>query len=376
MIFERKIEAKIKKYLFQGDVIVIYGARQVGKTVLVKKMLEEYGKNGKYINCELEQNRLALGTTNSEKLRMFLGKQRIIVLDGAQKVDNVGSVLKILVDEFPETQIIATGSSSFELARGISEPLTGRTKTFLLLPLSVEEIRGRSTLIEVEARLEGLLRFGSYPKVLGKTNEEARFELEELGSKYLFRDTLEFEGIKKSALVTRLLQLLALQIGGEVSFEEIATKLGINRLTVMKYIDVLEQAFVIFKLNSFSRNFRDEVSKSVKIYFWDLGVRNYLIQSFNELELRDDVGRLWENFCIGERMKFNKNNLNFANSYFWRTYGQKEIDYVEEAGGKLTGFEFKWGADKWRVPGSFLETYGGSRVEVVNRDNWWEFVGG
>jgi len=376
MIFHRRIQANIEKYLFKGDVVVLYGARQVGKTVLSQTILKKYVGTSKYINCELEQNQRALETTNSEKLKAFLGNYKLIVLDEAQKVANIGKVLKILHDTFPEIQIIATGSSSFDLANGVSEPLTGRAKTFELFPLSVEEIKDSFDLFKVEAVLENLLRFGSYPKIFGKSEEEMKLDLDDLVSKYLYKDILEFEKIKKSKLIFNMCQLLALQVGSEVSYEELAVKLGINRLTVMKYLDVLEQSYVIFRLNSFSRNLRDEVSTSVKVYFWDLGVRNCLIQSYNPLNLRDDVGKLWENFCIIERRKRNKNNLRMANSYFWRTYYQREIDYIEEADGLLKGFEFKWGnCGKPRIPKLWLETYKNASFEVVNRENYLEFVG-
>ena len=376
MIYQRKIQANIEKYLFKGDIIILYGARQVGKTVLSETILKKYENASKYVNCELEQNRKAIETTNSEKLKTFLGSYKLVVLDEAQKVTDIWMVLKILHDTLPEIQIIATGLSSFDLARGVSEPMTGRAKTFELFPLSIGEIIDGFDMFKVEASLENLLRFGSYPKIFGKSEEEMRIDLDELTSKYLFRDILEFEKIKKSRLIFNMCQLLALQVGSEVSYEELAVKLGINRLTVMKYLDILEQSFVIFRLNSFSRNLRDEISRSVKVYFWDLGVRNSLIQAYNQLNLRDDVGRLWENFCIIERIKKNKNNLRYVNGYFWRTYKQKEIDYVEEADGKLAGFEFKWGtADKQRVPKLWLETYKNASYEVVNRENYWNFIG-
>lgn len=355
--------------------IVLYGARQVGKTVMSQSILKKYSDNAKYINCELEQNKIALSTTNSEKLKAFLGDYKLIVLDETQKVTNIGLVLKILHDTFPEIQIIATGSSSFDLASGVSEPLTGRAKTFELFPLSIEEVKNNFDLFKVEGSLENILRFGSYPKIFGKSEEEMRLDLDDLVSKYLYRDILEFEKIKKSGLIFNMCQLLALQVGSEISYQELAEKLGINRLTVIKYLDILEQSFVIFKLYSFARNLRDEISGSVKIYFYDLGVRNSLIQAYNPLNLRDDVGKLWENFCIVERRKNNNNNFRFVNSYFWRTYQQKEIDYVEEVNGKLAGFEFKW-SDRGttRLPKLWLETYKNASFEVVDRENYGGFV--
>lgn len=376
MILTRSIEEKIKKYLFKGDAIVIYGARQVGKTTLANKFLKEYGGEAKYYNCELRENRDLLETTNSQDLRRLVSKYKLVILDEAQKISEIGSILKILVDTFPEVQIMATGSSSFDLANKINEPMTGRTKTFTLFPLSVEEVVNNFDYAKVVGDLENILRFGLYPKVYGKDEEESRMELSELVNKYLYRDILTFSQIRKSALIEDLLKLIALQVGSEVSYEELAMKLGVDRLTVIKYLDILEQMFVIFRLRAFSRNLRDEVSKSVKIYFWDVGMRNAILGLYNNLSVRDDVGKLWENFCIVERMKHKSNNFVVGSSYFWRTYDQKEIDYIEEAEGKINGFEFKWGKEtKIRGKNKFEETYGGN-VKIINRENYLDFVEG
>jgi len=370
----RKIEESIKRALFKGKIIIIYGARQVGKTTLVKKILSEYGKDGQYYNCELLSVERGLSEPEAEKIRSFLGNYKLVVLDEAQKIPDIGRILKIMVDTYPEMQIIATGSSSFDLQQKISEPMTGRIFQFILYPLSVREITdygGRQTLY---AKLESLLRFGGYPEIFFLGEKDAQGRLNEIASNYLYRDILQFEGLKKSEVIKNLLQALALQLGQEVSYQELAVKLGINRLTIQKYIGILEQSFVIFKLNAFSRNKRKEISKSIKVYFYDLGIRNSLIENFNPLEIRNDVGALWENFCIIERKKENDVQGRFANMYFWRTYDQKEIDLVEEREGKLFGYEFKWKNKKIKPPKDFLSRYPGSSFQGITSDNFDKFL--
>jgi len=371
----RIIEKSVKERLFKEKIIIIYGARQVGKTTLVKKILAEYGEKGKYLNCELLSVEQGLLTMEAEKIKSFLGDYKIIVLDEAQNIPDIGKILKILVDTYPELQIIATGSSSFDLANKVSEPLTGRTFTFILYPLSLTEIKQNHDLFFIESKLENILRFGSYPEVFSLDEKSVQERLMEIASKYLYKDILKFESIKKSSLVKNLLQLLALQLGQEVSYNELAQKLGVNRITVQKYIDILEQSFIIFKLNAFSRNIHKEISKSIKVYFYDLGIRNSLISNFNPLNIRNDKGALWENFCIIERKKINEFNFKFANVYFWRTYDQKEIDYVEEIDGKITGYEFKWNPEKtFKIPNDFVKNYN-AKVEKIDKSNYWKFLG-
>ncbi|MDP3989178.1 MAG: ATP-binding protein [bacterium] len=374
-IFTRTIEKELKDRLFQNKVIILYGARQVGKTTLVKKILSEYAEKGKYLNCENLSVQQGLATEESSTLKSFLGDNSLIVLDEAQKIPNIGLKLKLLVDTFPELQIIATGSSSFDLANSLSEPLTGRTFHFMLTPLSVEEIRSHTDLFTVSAQIEKLMRFGSYPEIYSLTDDVAMEHINEIASAYLYKDILQFEGIKKSSIVQKLLQLLALQLGQEVSYNELATQLKVSRPTVQKYLDILEKSFVVFTLRAFSRNKRKEISKSVKVYFYDNGIRNSLIQNFNPLSLRDDVGALWENFCISERYKYNVSHRHQPNSYFWRTYDQKEVDYVEEANGEIHGFECKWNPEKSiKIPRTFIETYSAD-VTVVTPKNCWNFFG-
>jgi len=373
-MINRKIEKNIVENLFKGKVIIIYGAKQVGKTTLVKKIADDYKGQSSYFNCDLISVQDALSIPEANRIKDFLGDHNIIILDEAQRIKNIGPTLKILIDTYPELQIIATGSSSFDLANEINEPLTGRKIVFNLFPLSVEEIMGDNGFLYIDSKLEKILRYGTYPDVFFSEDKEAASKLEEIASSYLFKDILSFDKIKKSSIIVKLLQLLALQVGSEVSYNELATKLGINRITVEKYIDILEQCFILFRINSFSRNLRNEISKAIKIYFYDLGVRNILIKNLNPLDIRNDAGFLWENFCILERIKRNKYNNIFANYYFWRTYDQKEIDFIEERDGKLFAYEFKLNKEHSKAPSIFLETYKNSQYQTINRENYYKFL--
>lgn len=375
-MISRLLETLIEKYLFRGRVIVLYGARRVGKTTLVKHLLAKHAdKRTRYLNCDLLSVRTALQVEESTALNAYLGEQDLVVLDEAQQIENIGRILKILVDEFPAMQVIATGSSSFHLLNQSAEPLTGRMYRFELYPLSLAELAGDQGYSAVDPRLELLLRFGSYPAIIDLPEAEARLALDELVSNYLYRDALAFIGLRKSTVLIKLLELLARQVGQEVSYQELGQALGIDRRTVVNYIDLLEQCFVLFRLGAFSRNLRKEISKSVKVYFYDLGVRNGLIQNFTPLALRSDIGALWENFCIVERLKLLHYRQQFANQYFWRTYDQQEIDYLEEADGRLQGYEFKWSPNaKVKEPTAFLQSYPGSQVERIDRSNYWRFL--
>ncbi len=365
---------KLKQDLFKGKTIVLYGARQVGKTTLVKNLLNEFGADGRYLNCEILSVEQSLKDAEPEKLKAFLGNYKVIVFDEAQSIPETGKILKVITDSIKEVQIIATGSSSFDLANKTTEPMTGRVIHHTLFPLSINEIKTKEDWLSVESKIDKLLRFGSYPEIYLSNEEDGINKLLEVASSYLFKDLLKFEGINKSSLLKNLIVSLALQLGNEVTYNELATRLGVNSITVQKYIDLLEQCFVIFKLNSFSRNIRKELTKSFKIYFYDNGIRNALINNFNPLSLRNDVGALWENFCISERIKANAYNNKRVNSYFWRTYDQKEIDYVEEGGGKITGYEIKYSdKHKLKIPKTFVSTYN-AEVHKVVRNNYWKFV--
>jgi len=375
-MIQRSIMERVISRLFKGRVVTILGARRVGKTTLVNAILERFpDKRTRYLNCDHLQVQHALTIQDPEPLKAYLGDYDLVVLDEAQNIPEAGRVLKILVDAYPEMQIIATGSSSFDLANKTSAALTGRVFPFDLYPLSLAEIAGSQGYSVIEPRIELLLRFGSYPGILDLSEEDARGQLTELVSNYLYKDVLTYVGIRKSSVVFDLLRMLALQIGKEVAYPELGAALGIDRRTVANYIDILEQSFVIFRLGAFSRNLRKEVAKSQKIYFCDVGVRNAILQAYAPLELRNDVGELWENFCIMERRKLTHNKGGHPNEYFWRTYDQKEIDYIEEQDGKLTGFECKWNpARRMRKPKDFLDAYPNSTVNQVDRANYWRYL--
>lgn len=370
--YPRIIQPAIEQVLYKGKVIVIYGARQVGKTTLIRAIQEKHPEDSLYLNCDEPDIRNALSDKTSTELRRLLGTKTLILIDEAQRVRNIGLTLKLLVDTSPEIQIIATGSSSFDLSNNISEPLTGRKVEFPLYPLSVGELLSQSSPLEMQRSLEYHLRYGMYPGVVFR--DQAAETLLEITRSYLYKDILEFQTVKNPDLLHRLLQALALQVGSEVSYNELGSMLGIDKVTVGRYVSLLEQGYVIFHLPPYSRNLRKEIGRQRKIYFHDLGVRNALINNFNPLALRQDVGMLWENFFVSERLKYIHNQRRHPNVFFWRTYDGKEIDYLEEEGGQLTGFECKWGSDKWRVPEAFLSAYSGSQVHLVNRTNVLDFI--
>lgn len=376
---------KIKRFLLSqmqfslqpGKVIVLYGPRQVGKTTLAKELLEILPLRSKFVNADEIAYRDVLASQSSQRLGELLGDAELLVIDEAQRVPEIGLNLKILVDSFPHARIIATGSASFDLANKISEPLTGRKLTFNLFPVSYREIQGTIGVIETRSQLERWLVWGGYPAIVTTDDLISRERLlGELVGSYLYRDILELEGIRRADKIVDLLRLLAFQIGQEVSVSELATSLGLNRLTVERYLDLLEKVFVIFKVNGFSRNLRKEVTKNSRYYFYDNGVRNSLIQNFNPLVLRNDIGQLWENFLVMERRKTNQLAGRAVNAYFWRTYDQKEIDCIEEHGGKLYGYEFKWQSSDIRrsVRQEFLETYPNSELMTISQDNFEEFL--
>ncbi len=374
MFIKREIQDKIDKLLFKNKIIIIYGARRVGKTTLSKHYIEKYN-NSMYINCELLQYKKVLETTDTELLKDFFGNKKLIILDEAQSIKNIGLVLKIIIDTMPEIQIIATGSSSFDLANKVSEPLTGRSRQFILYPFSWNELKQKYDLPTLNIKIQSFLRFGMYPDVVDMNEKDAIEELESIASNYLYKDILQFGNLKRSDLILKLLRAIALQTGNEVSYNELANMLQENVHTVKHYIEMLEKAFIIYRLSSYSRNMRKEIAKGQKIYFYDLGIRNILIRNFNPLDIRNDKGELWENFCINERIKHNMNNRIFTNSYFWRTYTKQEIDYIEEMDGKIKCFEFKFNPKaKFKIPKDFLDNYKNSSFEVINPGNFYKFV--
>jgi predicted AAA+ superfamily ATPase len=371
---DRAIGAAVKSKLFRGKVIVIYGARQVGKTTLVRELLKEVGVESAYFNCDEIDVRTALTDKTSTELRAFLGNGKLVILDEAQRVRNIGLVLKLLIDRFPELQIVATGSSSFDLSNEISEPLTGRKFEFHLYPFSLEEVSGTTPFPDLDRMLPRRLVFGMYPEVFLSGGREEGDLLREIAGSYLYKDVLSYQRVKNPEVLEKLLRALALQLGNEVSYNELSATVGVDKKTVANYLRILEKAFIIFRLGPLRRNLRSELKKLRKVYFYDVGIRNAVINNLNPLELRQDVGALWENFMIAERRKRNGNHGVFCDSYFWRTHQQQEIDYLEEREGRLAGFEFKWHGRKYRVPRKFLESYPGSEVNVVTRENYRSFV--
>lgn len=324
-------------------------------------------------DINVQQN---LASQDALKLKNYLGDAQFIVIDEAQRVKNIGINLKILIDTYPEIQIIATGSSSFDLANEITEPLTGRKWEYFLPPLTLVELEQAYQRPQLVALLPHLLNFGLYPEVVNASGFNIKRQLEEITNDYLFKDVLAFEGQKNAEFVFKLLQLLAFQIGNEVSYNELANILRVSKTLVEKYIYLLEETFVIFRLGPLSRNLRKEVGKNRKIYFWDTGLRNALIQNFNDANLRPDIGALWENFCIAERIKQLKVQYITRNTYYWRTYDQKELDYVEEGEGELHGYEIKWGNGKKKIHQDFLKAYEKSSIQLINGETFWKFVTG
>ncbi|MCD4746302.1 MAG: ATP-binding protein [Bacteroidales bacterium] len=365
---------KIAPWLFQEKVIILYGPRQVGKTTLVNEIIKQQ-PDSQYLNCERQNVNDLLASLNLEKIMSFLGSSRLIVFDEAQKVSRIGDVLKLLIDTYPDKQYIATGSSSFELSNEISEPLTGRNIKFLMFPLSLSELSGRYDRFQLDDKLSFFLRFGTYPDIVDRDEKQKMQLLDELTSDYLFRDVLSFDNIRRSDMLVNLLKAIALQLGNEVSYRELSNLLKLSVETVQKYLQLFEKSFVLFSLPSFSRNLRNEIARSRKFYFYDLGVRNSLLQNFTLPENRSDMGALWENFCIMGRMKKHQAEGRKANMYFWRTYQQKEIDLIEEWGGKLKAFEFKFsGKRNPKPPKEFINTYPNVTFKVVNRENYFDFL--
>lgn len=373
MIIKRTIQKEIEQLLFKKKIIVIYGARQVGKTVLVKEIQKKDSENSIYFNCDEPDIREALTEKTSTEIKAFLGNKKLVIIDEAQRIKNIGLTLKLLFDNFPDIQIIATGSSSFELSNKIAEPLTGRKFEFYLYPFSFEELSAIYSEIETGRLLERMMLFGMYPDIaLSKDDSEKK--LKDLARSYSYKDILQYQNIRNPEILEKLLQALALQIGNEVSYGELANLLGIDKNTVSNYIQILEKAFIIFRLGPFSRNLRNELKKLRKIYFYDNGIRNALINNFNPVNLRQDIGALWENFAISERQKYLNNHGIDKQVYFWRTKQKQEIDYLEELGGKLSGFEFKWNKEKFRPPKVFLKAYPESEIELISRNNYRDFI--
>lgn len=375
MYIHQKQLDQLKTMTQPEKVVVIYGARRTGKTTLLSEFLKSESMPYLLVNGEDIDVQVYLSSQSIEKLTSFVGSATLLVVDEAQKIPNIGINLKLIVDHIPGIRVIATGSSSFDLARSMGEPLTGRKFTLKLFPLAQMEIMQIETRHQTDANLESRLIYGTYPEVvLTQDNRMREQYLKELVSSYLYKDILELEGVRNASKISRLLQLLAFQIGKEVSFTELGTSLGMSKNTVERYLDLLEKAFVLQRLPGFSRNLRNEITKNSRYCFLDNGIRNALISNFNSLELRNDVGELWENYLIMERLKRQEYLGEMANTYFWRTYTRKELDLVEERGGRLYGYEMKWGKEKPKAPKEWTSSYPESSYMLVNRENYLGFI--
>ena len=370
-MYSRYLGDRIKSRIGSGKAIVIIGPRQVGKTTLIETILEN--EDYLLLDCDDPKTRTLLTEPNTQQIRTILGKHKTIFIDEAQRVKGIGLTLKIITDRFRDVQLFTSGSSSFDLTSEISEPLTGRKWEYNLFPISWEEYEEHHGFLYSEQQLENRLLYGFYPDVLNNPGDEVSV-LRNLVNSYLFRDILSYANIQKPELLDKLVQALALQVGSEVSYSELAQIVSVDKNTISKYIDILQKSFIVFKLGSFSRNIRNEIKTNKKIYFYDNGIRNMIIGNFDPIELRTDKGALWENFLISERVKQIEYKQSLARKYFWRTSQQQEVDYVEDEGGKIAGFEFKWSSRKMtRLPKTFTEAYD-AKSKVITTDNFREFV--
>ena len=374
---QRDLRAVLDSKIGKGKVLLLIGPRQVGKTTLLKNMLESVSteKKVQFWNCDESDVRQFLSEANSAKLKSFVGNSDFIVIDEAQRVKDIGLTIKLLHDSFPNVQLAVTGSSSLDLSNSINEPLTGRKFEYNLFPFSTNELVNHTSMLEEMRQLQNRLVYGFYPDVVNNPGEEKEI-LTNIVNSYLYKDVFEFQDIRKSSVIEKLVQALALQVGSEVSFNELGNLLGIDTVTVQRYVDLLEKAYVIFHIRSFSRNVRNELKKSIKIYFYDNGVRNSVISNFSPIELRSDIGALWENFLISERIKNNAYHNKHANYYFWRTTQKQEIDFIEEVDQNLFAYEFKYNPKKAnsKCPLTFSNNYPNVPFDVITSENYMDFV--
>lgn len=375
MKFKRALFERLKlELLNKQKILILFGARQTGKTTLSEDLIKEVSGKILKVNADELLYNDVLSSRDLDRLKLVVEGYDMIFIDEAQRITNIGINLKLIHDNIPAVRVLATGSSSFDLASKIKEPLTGRTLTHILYPISMEELRREYNPIELQSKTDQYLIYGLYPEVLNlpSANEKIKY-LRELSGSYLYKDIFEIAPVRNPGKLKDLLKLLAFQVGSEVSLNELSNKLGINVETVDAYIDLLEKSFVIFKLSGFSRNLRKEVTRKNKIYFWDLGVRNTLIDNYADLTMRADKGALWENFIIAERLKYLAYNQVYASSYFWRTYTGAELDYIEDRNGSLYAYEIKYTKAKKNPPKTWEENYS-INYQCITRDNFWEFV--
>ena len=373
-MIERALLKQIQNQLFKRKVIIIIGPRQSGKTTLLYIVKDKYTNETLYLNCDEPNVRNRLLNASSKELKNLIGKSKLILLDEVQRVKNIGLTLKLMADQIPDIQIIATGSSAFELTNEINEPLTGRKFEYILLPISTSEMIEKTNNFEEESHINLRLIYGMYPDVINNPGEEQAI-LNNLAGSYLYKDIFAFQDLRRPEILERLLESLALQMGSEVSYNELAKSVGVDQLTIQRYIVLLEKTFVVFRLRSFSRNRRNELKKSRKIYFYDNGIRNAIIGNFSPIDLRNDIGYLWENFLISERLKVHYNSGNSVKKYFWRTIQQQEIDYIEEFNNMLYAYEFKWNPLRdFKFSTSFVNSYPNCKMKVITKENYLNFL--
>jgi len=370
-MYKRIMDDTIDLKMGKGKALILIGPRQVGKTTLIKNLLR--GNDHLFLDADDPVVRVLLNEPNTEQIKNIIGRYKVVFIDEAQRVAGIGLTSKIIIDQLQDVQLLLSGSSSFDLADKLYEPLTGRKWEYELFPISWEEYENHHGFLESEQQLENRLLYGFYPDVLNNPGDEREI-LKQLVSSYLYRDILAFSGIRKPEILEKLVLALALQVGNEVSYNELAQIVGVDKNTIANYINILQRGYVVFTLSSFSRNLRNEIKKSRKIYFYDNGVMNLILGNFLSLELRPDKGALWENFLISERLKQNRYKNTFSKMYFWRTKQQQEVDLVEECNGQLTGFEFKWKSKSSnRLPKTFVENYNADS-KIIDRTNFREFV--
>jgi predicted AAA+ superfamily ATPase len=372
----RAIKNAFLKKMTPNKVLLLLGARRVGKTAFIEHFINDNIKEPVLeLNGEDMSTTEILKQRTVENYKRLMGKHKVLIIDEAQKIQDIGQILKLMVDKIEGIKIIATGSSVFDLANQLGEPLTGRKVTFNLYPLAQMEYSEEENIVQTKSLLEERLIYGSYPELLKyESYEEKAAYLNELVNSYLLKDILEHDGIKNSAKMINLLRLIAFQIGKEVSLEELGRQLGMSRSSVERYLDLLSKVFVIYKVSGFSRNLRKEITKTSRWYFYDNGIRNTLIANFNPIALRNDIGELWENYLLSERIKYQQYTGMIVNNYFWRTYYQQEIDWVEERGGNLFAYEIKWKDKKVKVPSAWKDAYPDSEYSVISQDNYLNFI--
>jgi predicted AAA+ superfamily ATPase len=372
-MIKRTLETTIQSRLFKNKAIILMGPRQVGKTTLIKTLFNDRD-DILWLNGDEQDVRDLFENISSTRLKAIIGTNKIVVIDEAQRISDIGIKLKLITDQIKDVQLVATGSSSFELANLINEPLTGRKWEYKLLPVSFEEMSNQNGLLEEKRMLQQRMIYGYYPEIVTNPGNEKEL-LAQLADSYIYRDILTLDKVKKTDKIIRLLQALAFQIGSEVSYNELAQLCGLDSKTVEKYVTLLEQSYIIFRLGSFSSNLRNELRYSRKIYFTDNGIRNAVLGNFTQLESRTDAGALFENFAISERMKLLAYHNPFSHSWFWRTTAKQEIDYIEQIDGKMSAFEFKWNPKKKAsAPSMFEKNYPNVPFKVINRDNIEDFV--